>query len=139
MTRTNKGFTLIELMITMAIVVIIGSFALPAYTNHIQKSRRVDTEGALMELANAMERYYAQNNTYVGAALGSTGIFPSQTPVDGSTKYYDLSISGATTTDYTLRATPRGDQAGDGRLSLDATGTRLWNSNDAGTGTDHSW
>jgi type IV pilus assembly protein PilE len=135
----NRGFTLVELMITLAIIAIISTFAIPAYTNHIQKSRRVDAQGALMQFANTMERYYAQNNTYVGAAVGSSGIFPAQVPLDGSKKYYDLSISGATATAYTLIATPREGQAGNGRLTVDATGTRVWNTKDDGSGENHSW
>jgi type IV pilus assembly protein PilE len=139
MRASNRGFTLVEIIMVIAIIAIIGAFALPAYQNNVMKSRRVDAQGALMGLANAMERYYSQNNTYENATLGNAGIFPDQSPLDGSTKYYNIALASATATAYTATATPIGSQAGDGQLSLDSTGTREWNSLDDGSGSAKSW
>jgi len=137
--KTNKnalGFTLIELMITVAIVTILASVAYPNYMDHVRKVRRVDAKSSLLSLANQMERYYTLNNTYLGAAgttavhanTGAPRIYPSQTPVDGSTKYYNLSITAAADSSYTIQAAPitSTSQASDscGTLSLTNTGVR---------------
>lgn len=144
--NTNKsklfGFTLIELMITVAIIAIIASIALPSYQNSVRKSRRNDAMGALAGFANAMQRHYTtNNNSYLGAATGgadtgSPAIFPTQAPLDGADKYYNLTISVAAADgqSYTLRATPinPGAQAGDGIIELDSTGARRWDEDNVG-------
>jgi type IV pilus assembly protein PilE len=126
--RKNKGFTLVELMITVAIVGILASIAIPAYSDHVAKSRRADAKAALSQLAQAMERYYTEKSTYVGATVGSgaNAIFPSEAPLDGGTKYYDLSISAQTATNFQVTATPKGPQAGDGNLTLNLDGSKTW-------------
>jgi type IV pilus assembly protein PilE len=118
--KQQKGITLIELMIVVAIIGILVSVAYPAYTQQVQKSRRADCTGALAGLANAMERYFTANNTYVGASLGNaTGnIYPAVCPIDGGTPFYNLAITATTVTSYTLRATPVGPQASDKCASL---------------------
>ena len=131
--RLSAGFTLIELMITVAIVGILVSIAYPSYQDSIMKSRRVDAQGALMGFANAMERNYTVNNSYPSA--GTTGIYAATSPVDGGTAYYNLSISASTSSAYQIQAAPTGAQANDkcGTLTLDQTGARGFN----GTGMTH--
>lgn len=130
MKRYSKGFTLMELMIVVAIIGIIAAIAIPSYQSQIQKTRRTDAQGALTGLANAMERYFTTQNTYDGAAVGAGGIFPDQAPLDSGTKFYDLSISGASASGYTLLATPTGAQSGNGKLRLTNTGVRTWDEAD---------
>lgn len=131
MNKTSRGFTLIELMIVVAIIGILVAVAYPSYQEHLGKGRRADAQGALMGLANAMERYFTENGRYVDAggaapALGAAGIYPNEAPIDGNTKYYDLSITAATQTTYALSAAPKGAQAADrcGTLTLTSTGVR---------------
>lgn len=138
--KNTKGFTLIELMIVVAIVGILAGIAYPSYIDSVQKSRRSDATGALMGFANAMERRFTETNSYLGAAgtalvptnTGSPWIYSQQSPVDGGTAYYNLTISDVTTTPYTLRATPTGAQSGNGILELDNTGARRWDRNNDG-------
>jgi type IV pilus assembly protein PilE len=146
----KSGFTLIELLIALAVVGILASIAYPSYTDHVRRTRRADAQGALIGLSNAMERFFTQNSTYLGAAgtqavplaTGTPWIFSSQSPIDGGTPYYNLIIQTATATTYTLRAAPIAGtgQAMDGILELDNTGARRWdrdndtNPNEAGEG-----
>ncbi len=133
--KKQNGFSLIELMIVVAVVAILAAIAYPSYQSEIRKSHRTDAEGALMGLANAMERYFTENGRYVDASnnppsLGSGGIYPNQSPTDGGTAFYTLSIDAASTdkTAYLLKATPVAGtiQASDecGTLTLDSTGAR---------------
>ena len=152
----QKAFTLIELMIVVAIVGILAGIAYPSYQDSVRKSRRADAKAALMGFANAMERHYTENNNYCdagghndasgnatgsvvagcGTATKDTGaptVFPIQSPLDGATKYYDLTIHEATPTTYKLRATPidPGPQKGDGFLQITNTQSRGgWDRND---------
>ena len=141
MTRRLNGFSLLELMIAVVVVAILAAIAVPMYQNHVFKSRRTDAQGALSGLANAMERFYTANTTYLGAAgtqatpanSGAPWIFAAQSPVDGANKYYNLTIkNNVTAVSYTLVATPIGAQASDGVLELDSTGARRWDRNNNG-------
>ena len=145
--RKQRGFTLIELMIVVAIIAILASVAFPSYQASIKKSRRGDAQGALVAFAAAMERHFTENQTkgYKEAATGKgdTGaprIFPTEAPLGGGAdKYYDLTIQAANETSYTLRATPKNAQAGDGFLELLSTGARRWDeNNDDAIGTGES-
>ena len=108
----QKGFSLIELMITVAIVGILASIAYPSYQDSVMKSRRADAKGALLGLANTMERNFTTSNSYVGV-----------TPTN--TDYYTITIT-ATASSYTLSAAPAGAQANDncGTLMLTHTGVK---------------
>jgi type IV pilus assembly protein PilE len=141
MTKRLTGFSLIELMIAVVVVSILAAIAVPTYQNQVSKSRRTDAQGALSGFANAMERFYTANNSYLGAAgtndvpanSGAPRIFATESPMDGATKYYDLTIKNdVTASRYTLVATPKGGQASDGVLELDSTGARRWDRNNNG-------
>lgn len=138
---TSGGFTLIELMIAVAIVGILASIAIPSYQDSVKKSRRVDAEGALMGLANAMERHYTEHTNYCdvggadgGDSCGDSGVNDHGTPSNtlysapgNITTYYDFTIKNDITANkYTLLATPKGAQANDkcGVLTLSSIGQR---------------
>jgi len=137
--KKMTGFTLMEVMITVVIISILAVIALPSYQDYMTRSRRGTAQGDLQGLANAAERFYTINGTYVGIAA-STGlpsaptanVFPSQSPVDGNDKYYNLFITAQSATGYTLQATPIGGQVGDGFMLLTNTGLRSWDINDSG-------
>jgi len=120
-----RGFTLIELMVTVAIVGIMATIAYPSFTSYTQKSRRADAKAALLAAAQKMEQYRTLSNTYAGATLGgANGIYPN-TSDNG---YYTLSFSVAPTQAvFTIQAAPQGAQATDacGTFSYDQAGNKL--------------
>ncbi len=131
MIKQAKGYTLIELMVVVVIIGIVASFAYSGYQEQVQKTRRADCGGALTSMAQSMERFYSVNNTYLGAAAGggNTGaptVFSTTCPVDGQTAHYNLTISAATASTYTLSAAPTGGMTGDkcGTLTLSSTGVK---------------
>jgi len=133
--RVEKGVTLIELLITVSILGILAAIAIPSYESVMLKARRHDAEDALMGLRQAMERHYARNGTYTGAAdnAGLPRIFATQTPIEGSGHFYNLRINrpeGAggseNELEYELVAIPVDRQTVDicGTLKLNQAGKR---------------
>jgi len=142
--RASKGFTLVELLIVVVIISLLAMVAIPSYNVSVSKARRADAQSSLSGLSGAMERYFTENGTYIGAAgtvgtptsTGAPWIFHTQTPVDGSVKFYNLTIHAATAGSYTLRATPIGGHVGDGYLELASTGVEHWDKNNDGDTND---
>lgn len=100
--RGSCGFTLIELMITMAVVSLLAAVAYPSYVSTIRKARREDAIASLLELQLAQEKYRANNPTYT-TTLGDLG-FSSTDSRDG---YYTLAVSSGTATAFTATAAPK--------------------------------
>lgn len=119
----GKGFTLIELMIVVAIIAILSAIAVPNYQNYLVKSRRSAAEQYLMTLANKEEQYLLDNRTYTTdkSALGY-----ASDPTDVSTYYSVGIVLPATGVGYTITAQPKspGPQAADGAVSVDNTGAK---------------
>lgn len=108
----SRGFSLLELMIGIVVVGILVSIAYPAYREQVNSARRADGKAALMTLANRMERYYSEQNTYANATVGTgnatTDIAASNLSPEG---WYTLVIAAANANSYTLQAVPRNAQA----------------------------
>jgi type IV pilus assembly protein PilE len=119
--KHHNGFTLIELVIVMAIVGILAVIAYPSYQNQIRNARRSDAQGALLELAQFMQRFHTVNNRYDQDTEGNPVALPfAQSPRDAGTTFYNLRLQAVTATNFILEAEPIGAQTGDscGTISL---------------------
>ena len=124
--RERRGFTLIEIMIVVAIIAIMASIAVPSYLESVRRSNRAEVVATLLEASNWLQRGFTINNTYVGATtatLQAAGFGAS--PKSGTAKY-NLSLTAASTTatGYSLVATPVGTADKCGTFTLDETGKR---------------
>lgn len=106
MRKGRNGFTLMELMIAIAIVSILSVVAITIYTPYIRKGRRMDGINTLLAISLAQEHYRSNNSQYGTLAQVWTGT----TSPEG---YYTLAVSGASATGYTLTATAVGTQSAD--------------------------
>jgi type IV pilus assembly protein PilE len=122
--RQPRGFTLIELMITVAVVAILAAVAYPSYLDHIRKSRRAEAKQALMGIASRQQQFLLDTRDY-GTSLAAIG-FSLPTSI---ASYYTVTLATAGTATvpaFTATAAPMGDQTRDtcGTLAMNNTGTR---------------
>jgi len=122
----SAGFTLVELMITIAILAVLMAIVVPNYQLQIQKSRRADAKATLMGEAQRLERCFTDNDTFLGCEAsdynppvpsykGHYNISATITTVDGEGN--EATASAITAGGYTLTATATGDQANDTRCT----------------------
>lgn len=137
-----RGFTLVELMITVAIVSILAAVAYPSYIEHVAKGRRADARARLAVAQHWMERYYTERYSYASTGATTTNAdFDTQTSFvtsppsgEGATMYtLSVAVSGST---YTLTATRQSGSAMDGdacgNLTLTHDGVKSVVSHDTG-------
>ena len=142
--KPELGFTLIEMMIVVAVIAIIAAVAWPSYMDSVRKARRSDAQAVVMEAAQFMERFYTENNRYDQNRAGTAVALPAQltgSPKDSSAKSYNISLQALANSTYTLRATPAGSQAQDGILELSNTGLKGWDKDNSGSvaSTEQCW
>lgn len=121
----NKGFSLMELVVAMAIVGIIAAVAIPSYQGSMRKAIRSDAKTALMELAARQERFFTENNSYT-VTLSNLG-YTSTTSPEG---YYSLTAAagptGSITTSFTASANliASGNDSSCSQFSLSSNGAK---------------
>ncbi|MEE4174892.1 MAG: type IV pilin protein, partial [Xanthomonadales bacterium] len=120
--RRQRGITMIELMIVLAIVAILGAIAVPSYRDYVVRTNRSDAFNQLLELAACQERVYIKLNRYDDARCGLTG----GTLTTNGGRYVITMTPANNNQTFTLTAAPQGAQANDtcGTMGLTDTGTR---------------
>ena len=146
MQAKQRGLTLIELMVVVAVMAILASVAYPLYTNQTQKSRRADAKIALESIAMAEERIYTINGGYtndfsdlytgtLAIAAGLDWPCTSATVCDTARGYYSVTLSQATDQDFIATADKAGAQSSDDACAeftinqigeKTATGDKCW-------------
>lgn len=132
--KSKAGFTLVELLIVMAIVAILGVIAVPSYRNYVVGARQNSAQQALLRMAGAMENCYSMNQTYVGCfGEGNSGVddFLRANDIES---YYQLSVgerrTKVTARDFVVAVQAEGGQANDVAtscqvLAVDRLGRKL--------------
>jgi len=121
----QKGFSLIELMIAIAVLGIITAIAYPSYTNYVRDARRAEAQGAILEAAQWLERQFTVDGSYATSAGAARSISAF------NTDFYTLTVATAANTtkqksEYTIQAAPGGAQSGDscGTLTITHIGVK---------------
>ncbi|HET7842675.1 MAG TPA: type IV pilin protein [Xanthomonadales bacterium] len=121
-----KGFTLIELMIVIALIAILAALAYPSYEEYVMRATRTEAKNRLMQVASEQEKFFTTFNRYAGSIAGARTTDPAtsglnisdttQDTVGGSLDpndqaYYQVTVALTNANlGYTLTATPRGSQ-----------------------------
>lgn len=127
--RYARGFTLVELMVTVAILGILLAIAVPNYREHVAKGKRADGMGVLTEASQFMERNFSDSGRYDQTAAGAAIALPlalTTAPRGDASSYYAISLNAVSATAFTLQASPINTMAGDacGTFTLTSTGVR---------------
>ena len=121
-----RGFTLIEVLIALAIVGILSAIAIPSYFSYIERANRADAKATLMDATQFMQRFYSLHNSYRTQRDGRTQVaLPTslqRSPKNGA-PLYDISVESDDNS-YTLRAVPRKKTDPCGTLTLNSVGVR---------------
>lgn len=119
----SRGFTLIELMITVAVIGILTAVAYPAYLDQVRKARRAEAQAALLNISARQQQMVLDTRSY---AADTTALNVSIPATVQQTYTISLTIGTATVPTFTATATPTGTQAADkcGILSITQTGTK---------------
>ncbi len=143
--RRTRGFTLIELMITLMVVAILAAIAYPIYEHQIEESRRTDARTALLELASREERYFATNNAYT-VSTSALGYTAANWPVVIGSGYYQINPptvdNAANPPNFVLSATAVGTQLDDTTcrtFTVASTGLQTAQDSSGGDSTSTCW
>ena len=121
-----QGFTLIELMITVAIIGILTAIAIPSYRDSVRKSNRADAQISLSRLATLEEKYFFRTNNYSADFADFIAGATSGAAIDSDEGHYSIAVSGGGTA-WSMTATAQGNQAGDtdcATLTLNSLGAK---------------
>lgn len=145
--RNTRGFSLTELLVTLAILALLAAAAAPLWVKQLERARRLDATDALMRVAVLQERFHFENGRY--ARAGELAVPPPAGLGVGGTErgYYRLrlrALEGGLSEGFAVEAIAdlEGPQAGDGQcrvLSVDSTGRRLSESASGEDSTEACW
>lgn len=127
--RDTRGFTLVELLIVVAVIAILVAIAYPSYRDSVQKGRRAAVKSEIVELGQTFERCFTNNNTYQNCFASNAlpgALNSSPRGSTGADRFYSVAIDVPNATSWTVTATALNDQSDDrcGNLSLNQAGVR---------------
>ncbi len=119
-----RGYTLIELMVVVAIIGIVGSIAYPSYQNYTCDTYKAQAVADLRVCALQMDRYYSNSFSYAGAVINATTASTCQnrSPAEG-TKKFDITLSSVSAQDFTIQAAPSAGESCGTAIQVKADGT----------------
>ena len=145
--RWNRGFTLIELMITVVIVGVLASIAYPSYEAYMKRNRRAEAQQLLAGIANRESQYLLDSRMYTNV-IGATGLnasterwtcTPTAAPTSCTNGSYTVTVAvnnAATPPTFTATGTAIGKQVSDGNLTINQAGAKV---RQVGAGPNLGW
>lgn len=132
---SQRGFTLLSVMIAVAIIGILATIAYPRYMDQVRQSRRTEATSMLMRAANRQERYYTVEYTYADS-MAKLGL-----PTVTENGWYKVRVTRASDTAFEITATPRGGQTGDicAKLTINQLGQQKAYNDSGAVISDKCW
>ena len=119
----QTGFTLIELIITIAIIAVLARIAYPSYQQHLIKGNRTAAQAQMLDIANREQQYLLANRSFATKTQIEAAGYAL--PSEVSAKYtYDIAVGSGNVPTFTITMTPSGSQSTDGTMTLNSTGAK---------------